>query len=136
MGIFNGALSYIDARFKIPAPKRFKTKITPIYEINIYEDYKDFFTVSKHELKWVDFDGYTYLFWFIPFVSLFQHYKYVEVATYEFDTKLEEDTDIGALWEEKFAEKDLKQQIKETEEERLIARVNTLNKTFKDNYEK
>jgi len=128
--IINCCISGISFRFKLSPPKRFKTKVTPIYKGIAYEEY-GCFTICKYELTWMDFDGNSYRSYLLPFASIFQRYKYKNVGSFEFDYDLDGITDLEALFEGKLVEKN---KIK-TEKQRQLDRIDNLNKVFKENYE-
>lgn len=133
--IINCSIKELSLRFKISPPKRFKTKVTPIYEVTTYEETSSYFSIGKYELAWIDFDSNNSRFYLLPFVTLFQRYRYKAVDFFDFEQKLEENTDIENLFEEKFAEKNKKQIEKETAEKREKDKIDSLNKVFKENYE-
>jgi len=130
--LLNTMVGKINYRFKIPPPKRFKNKVTPIYKLNVYEGTKNCFSISKYQLEWVDIDFLNYRFSLIPFSALFQRYKYVPVDFfYEFEMDLDGVTDIGLLWESEYSkELELKSAAQKEKD-----RVNKLNKVFLENYE-
>jgi hypothetical protein len=132
---FNASLRCLKFRIKLPPPKRFLVKITPIYEVNVYDEIDDYFDIIKYELAWVDFNSFDYKFYILPFCTLFKRYKYYEAGSYGFEQKLEESADIGLLYEEKFAEKNKKQMEVETAKQKELDKINKLNKVFKENYE-
>jgi hypothetical protein len=133
---FNATLRCLKFRIKLPPPQRFLVKITPIYEVNVYEEVDNYFEISKYELAWVDFNSFDYRFFLLPFCTLFKRYKYYEVGSYSFERELKEDTSIELLFEEKFAEKSKKQREEETAKQKELNKINKLNKVFKENYER
>lgn len=130
--IFNSLLSNFKFRIKLSPPKRFKNKVTPIYKLN---DYGGYLSISKYQLEWVDFSTGSYRFILLPFITLFQRYKYVPVDCYEFEMDLDGVTDIGLLWESKFAKKHSKEIELKTAAQKELEKVNKLNKIFLENYE-
>ncbi len=133
---FNCLIGNIKFRFKLPPPKRFLTKVTPIYKVSVYEEVENYFNISKYELAWIDFCSGNYRFWLLPFCGLFQIYKYQPIGFYAFEQKLEEGIDIGAMYEVKFAEENKKQIEERTAEQKELDKIDKLNKTFLENYEK
>jgi hypothetical protein len=131
----NFLIIYFNIRFKIPAPKRFKDKITPIYELVTYHEAVDYFTIKKYVLKWEEFNYETNLFYIVPFVSLLLKYKYVEIGEYEFEHNISDVTDIALLYEDKYNEIHAKELESKTEKDIKANRINKLNKTFLENYE-
>lgn len=129
--VFNSLLSNFKFRVKLSPPKRFKNKVTPIYELNVYEEVRNWFSISKYQLEWTDFGATSYRFWLLPFITLFQRYKYVPVDCYEFEMDLDGVTNIGLLWEGKYS-KEL--EVKSAAQKEL-EKVNKLNKVFLENYE-
>jgi hypothetical protein len=122
-------------RFKIPAPKRFKDKVTPIYELVTYHEFVYYFTIKKYVLKWEEFNYETDLFCIVPFVSLLLKYKYIEVGEYEFENKISSITDIAVLYEDRYNEIYEKNLKIRTDEDIKIDMISKLNKTFLENYE-
>jgi hypothetical protein len=131
----NFLILYSNIRFKIPAPKRFKDKITPIYEMATYHEAVYHFTIKKYVLKWEEFNYETNLFYIVPFVSLLLKYKYVEVGEYEFEYEISGITDIALLYEDRYNEIHAKELEIKTEKDIKTNRINKLNKTFLENYE-
>lgn len=134
--LINTGVRKIKHRFKIPAPKRFKNKVTPIYKLNSYEEAKNWFSISKYQLEWTDFDATSYRFWLLPFITLFQRYKYVPVDFfYEFEMDLDGVTNIGLLWEGEFARRNSKEIEVKSAAQKELEKINNLNKVFLENYE-
>lgn len=133
--IINGCILSTKLRFKLSPPKRFKTKVTPIYKVTTYEETNSYFSIGKYELAWIDFNSSNSRFYLLPFVTLFQRYRYQAVEFLEFEQKLEESTDIESSFEAKFAEKNKKQIEGKTAKQRELDKINNLNKVFKQNYE-
>jgi hypothetical protein len=131
----NCLIIYSNIRFKIPAPKRFKDKITPIYEMATYYELESYFTIKKYVLKWEEFNYETNLFYIAPFGSLLLKYKYVQVGEYEFEDKIGDVTDIAILYEDKYNKIHAKELESKTEKDIKTNRINKLNKTFLENYE-
>lgn len=124
-------LEFTDKRFKIPPPKRFSTKQTPIYKL---ESWDKKWSVTKYELQWCENWEHPSS-WLIPFSSFFVRFKYVDVGEYVFDYDLEGITDIGMLWEKRFTEVNIEISAKKTEEQKRTDKIAELNKTFLENYE-
>jgi len=134
--IINNLLLYSNLRFKITAPKRFKDKVTPIYEMVTYYECDSYFKVKKYELKWKEFDFETSLFFIVPFSALFLNYKYIEVGEYEFEFEISGITDIAALYEDTYNEIHAKELKIKTKDDIKTNRINKLNKIFLENYER
>jgi hypothetical protein len=117
-------------------PKRFKDKVTPIYEMVTYYELESYFKVKKYELKWREFNLETSLFYIVPFSALFLNYKYEEVGEYEFEYEISGITDIALLYEDKYNEIHAKELKIKTEKDIKINRINKLNKIFLENYER
>ncbi|HSE99739.1 MAG TPA: hypothetical protein VLA48_02495 [Nitrososphaeraceae archaeon] len=133
---FNSLLSrFIKFRIKLSPPKRFKNKVTPIYKLVPWEETKNCFSISKYQLEWTNFGATSYRFWLLPFITLFQHYKYVPVDCYEFEMDLDGVTNIGLLWEGKYAKKYSKELELKSAAQKELEKVNKLNKVFLENYE-
>jgi len=132
---FNCAIRESKIKFKLPPPKRFLTKITPIYKVSVYEEVENYFNISKYELAWIDFCSENYRFWLLPFCGLFQRYKYQAVGFYAFEQKLEEGMNIEDSYETKSAEENKKQIEEKTAEQKELDKINKLNKIFLENYE-
>lgn len=135
VAVFNGILSNLKFRIKLSPPKIFKNKVTPIYKLTAYEEAKNWFSISKYQLEWTDFDATSYRFWLLPFITLFQRYKYVPVDCYEFEMDLYGVTDIGLLWEIEDTKKQRKEDELKTAAQKELEKVNKLNKVFLENYE-
>lgn len=135
ISVFNVIISNFKFRIKLSPPKRFKNKVTPIYELVPWEETKNCFSISKYQLERTDFDSGCYRFWLLPFITLFQRYKYVPVDCYEFEMDLDAVTNIGLLWESVFAKRYSKESELKTAAQKELEKVNKLNKVFLENYE-
>ncbi len=141
--IFNMILSLVvKRRFKLPIPKRFRGKATPIYKLtDKFHGCQSEYFVSKYELKYEDFDfrdGDNWR-WFIPFMFLFNIYRYSLEYQFSIGKVSEIDVaslDIGTECEFRIARHKMlerKEKEKEAVHQYLIDKVN---EKFNQNYTK
>ena len=136
--LFNGLFTFTTKRFNLPVQKRFKGKMTPIYELSSWNDGHDrFYWVCKWELKYSEFDMGTWQSISIPFSVLFSRLNYVRVGTHKLGALTDKEVaklDISIEWyklNQVKREKELAEEIKSEEYNNLI---NKVNKDFKENY--
>ena len=122
---------------KLPKRKRYKTKVTPIYQLE-ESDLSGGYYIIKWELSYEDDFGLQMLMVFIPYPIKLLRYKYVVAGTVSLgNIKIEEITeDIGITFERLW----WVGHAKEIEEKRIRdeykANLNRINKVFNENYEK
>lgn len=136
---FNWLLSCTTKRFKLPTQKRFKGKMTPIYELSswVSGSCDRWYWVKKWELKYSEFDMGSWQSVFIPFSVLFSRLKYVNVGKYKLGVLTDKELlklDIALEWHKLNQiklEKELAKEMKAEEYQKLIDYVN---KDFNENY--
>ena len=122
---------------KLPKRKRYKTKVTPIYQLE-ESDLSGGYYIIKWELSYEDDFGLQMLMVFIPYPIKLLRYKYVVVGTTSLgNIKIKEITeDIGVTFERLWAIAN----AKEIEEKRIRDEyknnLDRINKVFNENYEK
>lgn len=130
----------IKINIKLPIPERYRTKVNPIYKL-IRESYGDYFLIEKWELKYTQHDVLDVVFVFlIPYPIYFEHFRYRSVGSYRI-TK--DEKEIYSITYDRMVEfyedEDVKyREINKKEEEesnRYKTQLNTINKTFNENYE-
>lgn len=131
--LLNGALrEYCSHRIKLPIKLRFKTKKSPIYELQ-FSHLNGTYGISKWELKWCDSDN-----WLIPFSALFHTYKYVEVGNY--GRFLEEDLfyleNLNTRYERLSKDDSELVNLESSEKDKIKQEIEKLNKEFTENYER
>jgi hypothetical protein len=138
--LFNALLSImITKRFKLPVQKRFKGKMTPLYELDSWSDGGNrSYWVTKWELQYVGFEMVaSWQIMMIPFSVLFSRMKYVVIGTYQLGVLSEQEVsklDISFEWyklNQIKREQELAKEIKKYEYQKLMDKVN---KDFKENY--
>lgn len=123
---------------KLPKRKRYKTKVTPIYQLE-ESDLSGGYYIRKWELDYEDEFGLQMLMVFIPYPIKLLRYKYI-TNKYVYlgeKTKVSEITeDLGDMFERLWAIEN----AKEIEEKRIRDEykdnLNRINKVFNENYEK
>lgn len=136
---FNMLLSRITKRFKLPTQKRFKGKMTPIYELSSWVSGSGdrWYWVSKWEIKYSEFDISSWQYGFIPFSGLFSRLKYVNVGKYKLGVLKDKEVvklDIALEWEKQNQIKLEKEHTKEMKSEEHQKLVDYVNKNFNENY--
>lgn len=121
---------------KLPKRKRYKTKVTPIYQLE-ESDLSGGYYIRKWELDYEDEFGLQMLMVFIPYPIKLLRYKYItNKYVYLGEIKIEEITeDLGDMFERLWAIEN----AKEIEEERIRKEykdnLDRINKVFNENYE-
>ncbi len=121
---------------KLPKRKRYKTKVTPIYQLE-ESDLSGGYYIRKWELDYDDEFGLQMLMVFIPYPIKLLRYKYItNKYVYLREIKIEEITeDLGNMFERLWAIEN----AKEIEEERIRKEykdnLDRINKVFNENYE-
>jgi hypothetical protein len=141
--IFNWALTLIPKKYriKIPPPKRYKNKKSPIYQLR-QGIFSSFYSIQKWEIGWTDVYENKGWYILIPFSGFFMHKRYILLNdTYgEYTKKDIEDSypelhDIAATYEKykKEAEKKYRNLMKE--EDLFENTLKDINSEFLENYE-
>lgn len=123
---------------RLPIPKRFKTKVNPIYEIKRDSFGGDYY-IFKYSLRYSRNNLYDmFCFFLIPYPITFETYGY----NLEGECGLGDDVEVCVLEDslEEFYEKQdkiekQKKQKENEEKNKLQNKLHVLNKTFKENYE-
>lgn len=123
---------------KLPKRKRYKTKVTPIYQLE-KSDLSGGYHIRKWELDYDDEFGLQMLMVFVPYPIKLLRYKYItNKYIYLGDqTKVSEITeDLGDMFERLWSIEN----AKEIEEKRIRKEyqdnLDRINKVFNENYEK
>jgi hypothetical protein len=121
---------------KLPKRKRYKTKVTPIYQLE-ESDLSGGYYIRKWELGYDDEFGLQMLMVFIPYPIKLLRYKYLtNEYVYLGKIKIEEITeDLGDMFERLWAIEN----VKEIEEKRILKEyqdnLDRINKVFNENFE-
>lgn len=123
----------------LPKPKKYLVKVNPIYELR-QENYGSNYYIHKWELEYYinEMGGFFNAF-LIPYPINFFTYRYEKVNSIMFGKEPEIE---NVTYEEmvKFYETENEEYIKEYEESKketnkLITKINLINKTFNENYD-
>jgi hypothetical protein len=135
---FNGFLSCTTKRFKLPIQKRFKGKMSPIYQLSSWNDGHDYlYWVTKWELKYSEIGMGSTQSIFIPFSVLFSRLNYVQLKSYKLGVLTDKELlklDIALEWHKANQIASDKEQAKQNKKEEYNALINRVNKDFKENY--
>jgi len=135
---FNGFLSCTTKRFKLPIQKRFKGKMSPIYQLSSWNDGHDYlYWVTKWELKYSEIGMGSTQSIFIPFSVLFSRLKYVRVGTHKLGVLTDKEVlklDIALEWHKLNQIQREKELAKEIKSEEFQSMIDYINKDFKQNY--
>lgn len=120
---------------KLPKPKKYLTKVNPIYEL--VEGYGDYH-IRKWELDYIELFGVQFFLIFIPYPIDLLFYRY-EIKRSLYLCEKENLKDITNSLEEIFEEKYKILYAEELEKERIKTerqnKIDGLNKVFTENYE-
>lgn len=137
--IFDGWLSALKFRIKLPIQKRFVGKMTPIYRLSTGSDdeIKRVYYVQKWELEYADIEMGSWQTIWIPFASLFQRLQYVNKG--EFNLGVLPDDVVATLnleenWNNEFNKWDTKNKEEEAKRDKFKKMMGNLNKDFNENY--
>lgn len=108
-------------KFKI---NRLKGRVTPIYEI---EDWEEYFKIKKYSVYYTSLD----LKWSIPFSVLFEEQEYLLEGTHEFLTAKE---NLEEAWERAEGNRKGKLALEIAEKDKKQQKLDKLNKVFNENY--
>jgi hypothetical protein len=135
---FNGFLSCTTKRFKLPTQKRFKGKMTPIYELGSWSDgHEKHYWVTKWELQYSEFEMGSWQSISIPFSVLFSRMQYVRVGTHKLGVLTDKEVlklDIALEWHKLNEIQREKELAKEIKSEEFQSMIDYINKDFKQNY--
>lgn len=139
MLMFNGLLSNLKFRIKLPVQKRFVGKMTPIYRLSTWSDdeIKRAYYIEKWDLEYTDIEMGSWQSVWIPFSSLFQRLQYVSKG--EFNLGVLSDDIIPTLnleenWNYEFNKWDAKNKKEEAKRNKFKKMMGNLNKDFNENY--
>lgn len=120
---------------KLPKPKKYLTKVNPIYEL--VEGYGDYH-IRKWELDYKELVGVQFLLIFIPYPIDLLFYRY-DIKYTLYLCEIEDLKDVTRPLEEIFEEKYKVINAEELEKERIKTerrnKIDKLNKVFTENYE-
>lgn len=125
--ILNWLLSYFPRKIKLPIPKKYAKKKSPIYKLDF--SHWGHYRIQKWELKYVSFETMGGYMFFVPFCSLFSSYRYTITKT--LGQYLEEE--IGGI-------EDLETEFERRQQEKKRAisiqqhKIKTLNSEYDENY--
>ncbi len=140
MLIFNGVLSSLNVRFKLPVQKRFVGKMTPIYGLSAYHDDTKglyYYYVSKWELEYVDIEMGCWQTVFIPFSPLFKRLQYVKKQNFnlgQLEDKYVQNLNLEEVWNVEYNKWDEERKKEQSEKDKFKNMMNNLNKEFNENY--
>lgn len=132
-----GVWDKIVLEIKLPKRKRYKTKVTPIYEL-CESDFSIGYFIRKWELDYQDEFGLQMLMIFIPYPIKLLRYKYVsnEYVDLGEKTKISEITeDIGEIFERLWAIENAKEIEERRVKKEYKENMNRINKVFNENFE-
>lgn len=128
----------IAIEIKLPKRKRYKTKVTPIYQLEESDYTTGGYYIRKWELDYMDEFGLQMLMVFIPYPIKLLRYKYTTKNYIYLGDKtnvLEITEDLGDMFERLWAI----EHAKEIEDNRIRKEyqdnLNRINKVFNENYE-
>jgi hypothetical protein len=139
MLIFNGFLSALKFRIKLPVQKRFVGKMTPIYRLTNWDDYekKQIYFIQKWVLEYTDIEMGSWQTIWIPFSSLFQRLQYVEQRQFSLG-ELSDDVvatlNLEENWNYEFEKWNAKNKKEEDKVDKFKKMMGDLNKDFNENY--
>lgn len=125
-------------KIKLPIPKKYKTKVNPIYEIS-FSYLSDYYYIHKHSLGYEENESLGFFsFILIPYPIKIETYQYNQEEGLFFGDEKFVDNFQGSVevfYENKMRIKREKFELELQKENKLQNKLNTLNKTFKENYE-
>ena len=134
---WSGLWDKICVKIKIPKPKKFLTKVSPIYEVKD-DNWNEGYFIHKYELTYRQKGGVQFLLILIPYPIEILFYEY-EWCGSMFLCKNDEietiDRDIKDIYEEKAEIQRLEYEKDKSIKDSKKNKINQLNKVFNENYE-
>ena len=139
MLIFNGFLSALKFRIKLPVQKRFVGKMTPIYRLSSWDDdeIKRMYFIQKWVLEYTDIEMGSWQTIWIPFSSLFQRLQYVEQEHFNLGVlsdDIVETLNLEENWNYEFDKWDAKRRKEQENTDKFKKMMGNINKDYKENY--
>lgn len=137
--IFNGFLSALKFRIKLPVQKRFVGKMTPIYRLSSWNDdeIKRMYFIQKWVLEYTDIEMGSWQTIWVPFSSLFQRLQYVEQEHFDLgllSDDIVENLNLEENWNHEFDKWDANRRKKQEKADKFKKMMGNLNKDYKQNY--
>lgn len=124
-------------KINAPRPKRYKTKVDPIYKITLGFN-RDSYFVEKYELRYETNDFAQLLLLLIPYPIELNFFGYHFVSSYFVCKKSEIDfieEDLKDIYERKHDTATYTTQLRNIEKIKIQNKEDNLNKVFNENYE-
>jgi hypothetical protein len=139
MLIFNGFLSALKFRIKLPVQKRFVGKMTPIYRLSSWDndEIKRMYFIQKWVLEYTDIEMGSWQTIWIPFSSLFQRLQYVEQEHFNLGVlsdDIVETLNLEENWNYEFDKWDAKRRKEQENTDKFKKMMGNINKDYKENY--
>ena len=139
MLIFNGFLSALKFRIKLPVQKRFVGKMTPIYRLSSWDndEIKRMYFIQKWVLEYTDIEMGSWQTIWIPFSSLFQRLQYVEQEHFNLGVlsdDIVETLNLEENWNNEFDKWDTKRRKEQENTDKFKKMMGNINKDYKENY--
>ena len=120
---------------KLPTPKRFKGKLTPIYKVTTDHCFGKKYAIEKWEIMYTGEIWVNIINFILPYPVIFKIQRYKHVGTFPCVSLLEDITeDISIMYERLYEDHMLIYNTSLNSEKSKKDKLNQINKTFNENY--